>query len=176
MKAKELFKNLKKELDNFSIYDIMMIRSFIEKDAKYLPPQYKNHYVEAMMKYLIETFNEIKKKKVDEIEDEEIDEKKLNKMLNRIENFRKYYSSDEEGFINLSKILCPYLAFIAKKPLHPEYLTFPGNVKIIKKGNDYYCPVKNKQLNEYSLCEFCVAKSMDELKKLSREKDDKGDF
>lgn len=62
MKARELFEKLKKELNNFSIYDIMMIRSFIEKDAKYLPPQYKNHYVEAMMKYLIETFNEIRKK------------------------------------------------------------------------------------------------------------------
>ena len=163
MKAKELFEKLKRELDNFSIYDIMMIRSFIEKDAKYLPPQYKNHYIEAMMKYLIETFNEIKKKRADEIEDEEIDEEKLNEMLNRIERFRKYYTPDEDRFINLSKILCPYLAFIAKKPLHPEYLTFPGNVKIVKKYGNYYCPVKNKQLNEYSLCEFCVAKSIDEL-------------
>ncbi|AIJ05712.1 hypothetical protein JH146_0867 [Methanocaldococcus bathoardescens] len=163
MKARELFEKLKKELDNFSIYDIIMVRSFIEKDAKYLPPQYKNHYVEAMMKYLIETFNEIKKKKVEEIKDEEIDEEKLNEMLKRIEKFRKYNTEDEERFINLSKILCPYLAFIDRKPLHPEYLTFPGNVKIIKKGSIYYCPVKNKQLNEYSLCEFCVAKSMDEL-------------
>lgn len=164
MKARELFKKLKEEIKNFSIYDIMMVRSFIEKDAKYLPPKYKNHYVEAMMRYFIETFNEIKKKSVDEIQDEDIDDEKLNKMLERIEKFRKYYTPDEDKFINLSKIICPYLAFIAKKPLHPTYLTFPGNVKIIKKGNTYYCPVKNKQLNEYSLCEFCVCRSIEELK------------
>ncbi len=165
MKARELFEKLKKEIDNFSIYDIMKIKCYIEKDAKYLPNKYKNHYVESMMKYLIETFNEIKRKKTNEIKDEEIDKNKLNEMLKRIESFKKYNTEDEETFINLSKILCPYLTFIAKKPLHPIYLTFPGNVKIVKKGNIYYCPVKNKQLNEYSLCEFCVAKSLDELKK-----------
>ncbi|NPA61998.1 MAG: DUF2115 domain-containing protein [Methanococci archaeon] len=164
MKSRELLKKLKKELENFSIYDIMMVRSFIEKDAKYLPPQYREHYVNSMMRYLIETFHEIKKKKCEDIKDEEIDEEKLKKMLERIERFKKYNTPEEEKFIKLSKILCPYLAFIAKKPLHPTYLTFPGNVRIVKKGNTYYCPVKNKQINEYSLCEFCVCRSFEELK------------
>ncbi|ENN96155.1 hypothetical protein J422_03823 [Methanocaldococcus villosus KIN24-T80] len=156
MKAKELLKKLKEKAENFSIYDIIAIKCFIEKDAKYLPEKYKEDYINAMIKYYIDTLNEIKSKEI--CEDYEIDEKKLNELINRIESFKKYNSEEEKKFIELSKIICPYLLFIAKKPFHPEYLIFPGGLKIIKDNNIYYCPVKEKQLNEYSLCEFCVAK------------------
>ncbi len=156
MRAKELLKILKEKAKNFGIYDIIKIRSFLEKDAKYLPENYREEYVNAMIKYYIDTLKEIKNK--DLPYDYEIDDNKLKNLLDRIESFRVYNTEEEQRFIELSKIICPYLCFIAKKPFHPEYLKFPGGLKIIKKGDSYYCPVKNKQLNKYSLCEFCVSK------------------
>ncbi|WP_423792297.1 DUF2115 domain-containing protein [Methanocaldococcus indicus] len=160
MKAKELLKKLKEEAKDFGIYDIIDIKVFLEKDAKYLPEKYRESYINAMLKYFLDTFKELKRLNLEDIEDYEIDENLYRKLIERIENFRRYNTKEEEKFIKLSKIICPYLRFIAKKPFHPEYLIFPGGLKIIKKGNIYYCPVKNKQLNKYSLCEFCISKPL----------------
>jgi uncharacterized protein (UPF0305 family) len=50
-------------------------------------------------------------------------------------------------------------------PLHPVGMKFPGGNRIIKKNGKYYCPVRDKQDNIYSLCEFCVCMDYTELDK-----------
>ncbi|EHP86248.1 DUF2115 domain-containing protein [Methanotorris formicicus] len=165
MDSKELFKKLKKEAREFSIFDMMKARCFMENDAKYLPPQYRNEFLESLGMYFYNILNEIKNKDESSIESYEIDEEKLKRLIGRIESFKKMNSENENAFIRLSKIIAPYLIFIVKKPIHPENLVFPGKKKIIKKGNTYYCPVKSKQKNEYSLCEFCVCRDISELEK-----------
>jgi uncharacterized protein (UPF0305 family) len=163
MDSRELFKKLKKDAREFSIFDIMKARYFMENDAKYLPPQYRTEFLESLGMYFYNVLNEIKNRDENSIEYFEIDEEKLKKLIERIESFKKMGSENEDAFIRLSKIIAPYLIFIEKKPIHPENLTFPGKKKIIKKENTYYCPVKSKQKNEYSLCEFCVCKDISEL-------------
>ena len=55
---------------------------------------------------------------IDNVADYNIDENTLNKLFNRIDRF-KCGVKGEESFIKLSKIVVPYLIFIAEKPLHP---------------------------------------------------------
>ncbi|ADG14095.1 Protein of unknown function DUF2115 [Methanocaldococcus infernus ME] len=153
MKATELLKKLKEEAKNFSIYDIAKVRAFLERDAKYLPKNYREKYVNKMLEHFLKSLKEVKEYKLKE--DYEIDEKKLKALLDRIEN-----SGYDETFIRLSKIVCPFLVFIAKKPIHPLDLEFPGGLKIIKKGDKYYCPVKEKQKNQFSLCPFCICQPL----------------
>ena len=158
MRAKDLLKELKKKAKEFSIYDIIKVRAFLEKDGKYLPKEYREKYVNAMLNHFLKTLEEIKK--VEDVEDYKIDEKKLKELLERIESLKINNSEEEEAFIKLSKIVCPYLIFIAKKPIHPIDLEFPGGLKIVKKGDKYYCPVKDRQKNQFSLCPFCVCQPL----------------
>ncbi|AEH07061.1 DUF2115 domain-containing protein [Methanothermococcus okinawensis] len=163
MKSKELLKKLKEDASKFSIHDLMNVRLFLEKDMEYLPKEYKESYLKDQIIYFINTLKELRKKNEEELEDFEIDEDILNKLYNRINQF-KTNTKGEDSFIKLSHIVTPYLIFIAKKPLHPIGMRFPGGKRIIEKNGIYYCPVKNRQKNEYSLCEFCICKGIEELK------------
>jgi len=159
MRSKELFKRLKEMAKDFSIQDLMNVRVFLEEDMKYLPEGYKEQYLRDQIMYFINTLKEIKNKGEEDIEDYPIDEEKLRTLLQRIEGFKRDIKG-EDSFIKLSKIVVPYLIFIGKKPLHPVGTRFPGGKCIVKKENRYYCPVKNKQKNDYSLCEFCVCEEL----------------
>ena len=159
MRSKELFKRLKEMAKDFSIQDLMNVRVFLEEDMKYLPEGYKEQYLRNQIMYFINTLNEIKKKKEEDIEDCPINEEKLRTLFERIEDFKRGVKG-EDSFIKLSKIVVPYLIFIGEKPLHPVGTRFPGGLCIVKRGDKYYCPVKNKQKNEYSLCEFCVCEGL----------------
>ena len=126
---------------------------------RYLPGDYREHYLRNQIMYFMNTLKEIKRKGDDDIEDYPIDDGKLRDLLERIESFKRGVKG-EDSFIKLSKIVVPYLIFIEKKPLHPVGTRFPGGKCIVKRGDKYYCPVKNKQRNEYSLCEFCVCEEL----------------
>ncbi len=158
--SKDLLKKLKKDALNFDIHDLMNVRVFLEKDMQYLPKDYKDTYLKDQIMYFINTLNEIRKKNICTISDYNIEDSLIKKLFDRIDKF-KCGTKGEESFIKLSKIVVPYLIFISKKPLHPLGMRFPGGKRIIEKNGEYYCPVKNRQENEYSLCEFCVCKGMD---------------
>ncbi|HID47693.1 MAG TPA: DUF2115 domain-containing protein [Methanothermococcus okinawensis] len=159
MRSRELFRKLKEMAKDFNIQDLINVRIFLEEDMKYLPEEYREHYLRNQIMYFINTLKEIKKKKVEDIEDYPIDEKKLKDLFKRIENFKRGVKG-EDSFIKLSKIVVPYLIFMERKPLHPLGTRFPGGKGIVRRGNEYYCPAKSKQRNEYSLCEFCVCKGL----------------
>jgi uncharacterized protein (UPF0305 family) len=158
----ELLKKLKKDAMEFSIHDLMNVRVFLEKDMQYLPKEYKESYLKDQIMYFINTLNDIRKMDLNKLGDCNIDEHILFKLYDRIDRF-KCGIKGEDSFIKLSKIVVPYLIFIAKKPLHPVGMRFPGGKHIVEKNGVYYCPVKNRQENEYSLCEFCVCKGIEEL-------------
>ncbi|GBF36144.1 DUF2115 domain-containing protein [Methanofervidicoccus abyssi] len=159
MRSRELFKRLKRMAKDFSIQDLMNVRVFLEEDMKYLPEGYKEQYLRNQIMYFINTLKEIKEKKESNIKDYPINEGKLRTLLGRIEGFKRGVKG-EDSFIKLSKIVVPYLVFIDKKPLHPVGTKFPGGLYIVKREDKYYCPIKNRQNNEYSLCEFCVCEGL----------------
>ncbi len=159
---RELLKKLKEDAKKFDIHDLMNVRIFLERDMQYLPKDYKESYLKNQIMYFINTLNEIRNIDLNSVEEDTIDENILNNLFDRINKF-KYGVKGEESFIKLSKIVVPYLIFIAKKPLHPVGMRFPGGKYIIEKNGVYYCPVKNRQNNEYSLCEFCVCRGIEEI-------------
>lgn len=162
MNSKRLFAELKTKAHEFSIYDLMNVRIYLEKEMKYLPKDYQEGYMKDTIEYFLDTLKEIKGKKEEEIENFEIEEEKLKNLLERIDRFSKGIP-EEKSFMKLSKIVVPYLVFIAKKPLHALTTRFPGGLTITKKNGEHYCPVKNRQTNEYSLCEFCICKDPKEI-------------
>ena len=100
-------------------------------------------------------------KHVDNIED--IDSDVLLEFSTCIDRYMDENAPDQIDLKKYVRMVSLYLTFIVKKPLHPPGMIFSDGEKIIRRDNYFYCPVKNKQLNqELSLCKYCVSKDISE--------------
>ena len=167
MNKMDLLNILKKRSNDFGVYELMNVRVFLEKDMCHVPKEYRRHYINSYIGYYSKVLNNLKSSNTSRyIGDKcsDIDEKKYNKLMERID-YLKQEINEGSSFIKLSKIVVPYLVFIVEMPLHPVGMKFPGGNLVIKRNGNYYCPVKDKQDNEYSLCEFCICMDYNELDK-----------
>jgi len=98
-----------------------------------------------MSKYNQDNFNEIMDLSFLELDDE-IDEEKLNDFQKRIDYFFSLYSPDDEKFRDFIKAISLYLAFFAKKPLHPPEIKFSDGKGVYKEQDIYYCTEKANSL------------------------------
>lgn len=164
MDTSQLFQCLKKSALKISIHDLIKAKTYIEFDTRHLPEKYQKEYSQKLFKYIFDTLVEIKNKtSVDEVE--HVDKNEYQALIDRINCLNGNSKSGNDVFNRLMKIILAYLIFIAKKPVHPVGLIFPGSFSIIEKKYVYYCPVKNKQSGiKFSLCDFCVCRDSEELK------------
>ncbi|ADI74281.1 Protein of unknown function DUF2115 [Methanohalobium evestigatum Z-7303] len=163
MDTSQLFQCLKKNALKISIHDLMKAKAYIEYNNRNLPEKYQKDYTQNLFEYIFNTLIEIKNKNsVDSVE--HIDENVFKDLVEKINRLNENYSPEQKIFNRLIKIVSLYLVFIAKKPIHPEGMIFPGGFKITKESGVYYCPVKNKQSGiEFALCDFCVCRDKEEL-------------
>jgi len=145
MKSSELLMKIKKEICPYK----SKIMSSIENT---------DSINSIMSKYNQDNFNEIMNLSPDELDDE-IDEEDLNDFENRIDHFFELYAPDDEEFKEFIKAISLYLAFIAKKPLHPQGIKFHNGSGVYKKQSVYYCTGKSEFMkDELSLCKYCISK------------------
>ncbi|MHC1576935.1 MAG: DUF2115 domain-containing protein [Methanosarcinaceae archaeon] len=163
MNTNELLDLLKADAMEISICDIMKIRTRIAKEVQYLPERYKRIYMNDLFEYLYLTFLNIKRStKLEHVEDiaPDIQQNIVQQINEQID------IADPKGKLlgNFLKLTSQYLIIIAKKPIHPVGMTFPGGQQIVERGGNYYCPVKDKQSKvKPSMCEFCICKDLDEI-------------
>nr|A9A7B8.1 RecName: Full=UPF0305 protein MmarC6_0221 [Methanococcus maripaludis C6] len=162
MKSRNFFSKLKEESYDVGIFDLMNAKVYLEKDLTYLPEDYKKGYLEDFFTFFPEVLREIKNKTEEEIEDFEINEEEIKKVDSRICSMGSIGAS-RDSYEKLVKTVINYLIFINKRPLHALTTRFPGGKQIIEKNGNYYCPIKNAQSNELSICEFCICKDLNEL-------------
>jgi len=160
MNSGELFRLLKKEAEWFTAEEL------VQKHGQelYHPPGSLEYNFQLIAKYDLEIFLEIKNRDdIDYIE--EINTDRLNDFTLRIERYMDKNAPDEIDFKRYIRIVSIYLAFIVKKPLHPPGMVFNGGQMIVSKDNNFFCPIKNKQLNqEMSLCKYCVCSDVNKKK------------
>ncbi|KZX16329.1 hypothetical protein MBCUT_08810 [Methanobrevibacter cuticularis] len=160
IEAMDLFEILKEESKKVSINTIMGMSTFLREDFKYIQNQYKEHYTESILSQLLR-INEIKNDNSYYLNT--IDKKKFNIAIKSIMNFLNCDNlyDGEEKFNIISILVTFYSVFLIQKPIHPVGTTFPGeNLKIKEINDEYFCPVKSKQIkNPNSLCSFCICKS-----------------
>lgn len=152
MISSHLLEILRSKAERITIQDFAVASRELFEDFKYVPEPYKSYWIEKMLEYLFLNLRELintYKVSPEDLEDKEVEE--FIKKINENSNF--------DAFKKISLVVLPYLAFVAKKPVHPPEMVFPGGKKIKKAGNRYFCPVKGKQINYYSFCEFCVCEA-----------------
>jgi len=150
---------LKKELSSYSIFDFMKVQAFFEKDCRDLPPVYKKKFKKKMLEHLFENFKSILSNK--DSQNEPLDMEKYRGFLEQFGT--KLTCTNEVPQMTVLYYFCAmYNIFITNTPPHPEGTPFPGGFVVEKRGEEYYCPVKEKQKdNVEAICKFCVAKQME---------------
>lgn len=64
----------------------------------------------------------------------------------------------DPAFFKIYKIISIYTTFILGEPVHPVGTPFPGGLTVQYDGENYLCPVKERQKNNRgAVCGFCVA-------------------
>lgn len=156
-----LLSKLQKELSCYSVFDLMKIQANLEEESRYLPPRYKKMFKEKMGEQLFCNYKAIVSG--DSFQNQDLDMEVYAKFL---ENFQARLDSrgsgDADDLTVLYHLCALYNIFISLTPPHPEGTPFPGGFFVEKRGDEFYCPVKEKQEdNNEALCGFCVAKQTD---------------
>ncbi|WP_407432960.1 DUF2115 domain-containing protein [Methanobrevibacter sp.] len=150
---------LKKYARNISPYDLMLASARMREDGKYVQSQYREKYLEIYIKYFIMRMKEVADNNEDMVE--KIDLNKLDESLPLLKNtFENEKLSDDidDKFPLIYVITSLYTTFILEEPIHPVGSEFPGNLKVTKENNTFYCPVKDNQKdNPNAICHLCLA-------------------
>lgn len=158
MQKKELLEALKKDAIKISYLDFALAKKYLTEEFRFVPESLCRTWIEEILRYFAEHLFELMRKE-DAVEGE-IEEQKFRELMNRLE--KQVDNECEKAFLKVSKVVVPYLIFIARKPVHSPKIKFPGGYGIRQVGDKYYCPAKEKQLNPYSFCEFCVCEKLEE--------------
>ena len=166
----ELANVLAGELAKYTIYDIMKIRAWQDREINVLPSPYREKARPYFIEWHLGRYAQIMAMQSNG---------DLRRLKGRIENlglFRefcdteskrikaKYDGTDDDAiygpFHNLYylEVSCFYM-FVLEKPGHPIGTPFPGGFTVRQSGDTYYCPIRDKEKDvEYSICNFCPAK------------------
>jgi len=157
----ELLDVLKKYASGISIFDFMEITNELMEEVKFVQEDYAKKSQPMYIKYLLNRVNEIKNDKNHYGSTIE-----KNRFLESIDTLKEFYNSDSESVKSKSPLvfvlISLYSTFILEEPIHPVGTVFPGSLEIIKKNNEYFCPVKESNLDSpNAVCKFCISKQLD---------------
>jgi uncharacterized protein (UPF0305 family) len=148
---------LKVEANNMHMKDIMLASSFLREDAKYMPKQYRDDYIEKMSKAFFTRIKDIKEDKNNYSGD--VDKEKLREFLKVLEKQKEDAKNNNETcFLRIASLITTYTTFVLEESIHPVGTKFPGGFILHQEGGKFICPVKDRQKNNPSaLCRFCVS-------------------
>jgi uncharacterized protein (UPF0305 family) len=151
MKASVLFLKIKDDMGKLSSY-----RSLIQQ--KMSADENAGTISSIMTRYNYSNFIEILARKgIDQ--DFEIDDIKLNDFQRSIDHYLNTYAPDDVDLKTYITGISTYLAFIARRPLHPSGIEFSNNASVFEKNGCFYCSGKRTFIKEnLSLCKYCVCR------------------
>lgn len=88
-----------------------------------------------------------------------VEEAALADFQERIDSYMSAHVPGNESFKDYIRTVSIYLAFIARRPLHPPGMRFSGGKEIALIGGIWRCPGKKDYVGDpASLCKYCVCK------------------
>lgn len=152
MKASELFRTVKNDLETLSEYTSHVERKLQDTDKRSISSIMTWYNYDNLVEILSRDDNDL---------DFEIDDSKLQDFQLHIGHYLDTYAPGESDLKVYITGISVYLAFIAKRPLHPPGLESGNGPHIVKNGNSYYCSGKRLFINDdKSLCKYCVCKQL----------------
>ena len=164
---RELADALAREIERFDILDLQRISAGIEREIRGLPSPYREQIHPYFMEQLFGRYFQALKIHGDgllnsisgEIKDPDLFRKYCDMLASRewdgdegLESLGPQYS----GYYHLLSCLA---MFVFDEPGHPTGMPFPGGFTVERKGDGYYCPIRDKEKDvPFSICNFCPAR------------------
>lgn len=148
MKSSELHEEIK---ENLKDYPIEYLRNKVTDD------RYKDPLTKKLAKYNSETWDEIFALNI--TEDYEIKDNAIKNLKKDIDYYFDTYAGGDEETREFTKYICLYLAFMAKRPLHPVGDN-PAKDQVFLENGEYKCKTRIMSIkDENSLCRYCICKN-----------------
>lgn len=148
MKSSELHEEIK---ENLKDYPIEYLRNKVTDD------RYKDPLTKKLAKYNSETWDEIFALNI--TEDYEIKDTAIKNLKKDIDYYFDTYAGGDEETREFTKYICLYLAFMAKRPLHPVGDN-PAKDQVFLENGEYKCKTRIMSIkDENSLCHYCICKN-----------------
>ena len=148
MKSSELHEEIK---ENLKDYPIEYLRNKVTDD------RYKDPLTKKLAKYNSETWDEIFALNI--TEGYEIKDSAIENLKKDIDYYFDTYAGGDEETREFTKYICLYLAFMAKRPLHPVGDN-PAKDQVFLENGEYKCKTRIMSIkDENSLCRYCICKN-----------------
>jgi uncharacterized protein (UPF0305 family) len=164
----ELARALARELSGYSIYDIMRISAFLDREINMLPSPYR----ERSRPYFMEQMFGRQANIMAGLSNGNF--QSLKGPIKNLSLYREFCTTESRHFTERSTnadedydpfhslyyllISCFYM-FVLESPGHPVGTPFPGGFMVRRSGDTYYCAIRDKEKDvEYSICNFCPSK------------------
>jgi uncharacterized protein (UPF0305 family) len=166
----ELARALASELAKYTIYDIMKIRAFQDREISLLPSPYRERACPYFIEWHLGRHTKVMAMRSNG------GFQHLKGRIGNLSLFREFcdteskhvkgYNSETDDdsiygpfhslfYLQLS---CFYM-FVLEEPGHPIGMPFPGGFTVKQCSDGYLCPIREKEKDiEDSICNFCPAK------------------
>jgi len=171
----ELLDILVKEIENYSLFDLQLIGGRLYNEIRKLPSPYR----EAIRPYFIEQLFGMHHTMI--LMHRSGESAQLCVPLRDPKRFGNFCEIIPEGCFSWDDqfernpllrhpkmrlfyyLISAFTMFVLDKPGHPVGMPFPGGFKVEKRGNEYYCLIRDREKEVfYSICNFCPAKQAEE--------------
>ena len=170
----ELAGVLSKELAKYSIYDVMKISSWLDREIDLLPSPYRKKLRPYFVEQLFGRHTKIMAMRSNggfhglkgrigypSFYREFCNTERMHiRAVCESERDRDAAHGLFSGFSSLYYMLIGcFCIFVLEEPGHPVGTPFPGGFEVVHRGNSYYCPLRDKEKDvAHSICNFCPAK------------------
>lgn len=157
------------ELAKYTIYDIMTIRSWQEREINLLPSPYREKARPYFIEWHVGRYTKVMAMR------ENGGFGNLKGHIKELSLFREFCDTESKrlkerdeddddplygrsGGLYYLLVSCFYM-FVLEEPGHPIGTPFPGGFTVKRDDGAFYCPIRDKEKDVwYSICNFCPAK------------------
>ena len=157
MNSLELIASLKRQA--LSISNLDEIRPAADSSHIQYAPGSIEYASSSMRRYNYAAFLEITDPKTT-VFAREIDNDAIAALESTLDAYMDAYAPNQQNLKKYIKLVSLYLAFVAKRPLHPASIVAPESNRGAATINSRYCVVGEADLDErFPICRYCVAYS-----------------
>jgi uncharacterized protein (UPF0305 family) len=153
---------------NLNIVDLQRMSAAIEKEVEKLPSPYKEkihpYFLEQFFGRYFRVLKMYNEGKLEALKGDIADKKLFGEYCDMLRGLR---SDDHTGeglglepsYGGYYHLISCFFMYVLDEPGHPVGTPFPGGFIVERRGEEYYCPIRDKEKDvPFSICNFCPAK------------------
>lgn len=161
-KKNELGRALAVELARLNIFDLQSISASLEYEINKLPSPYREKIHPYFTEQLFSSYFKLMRMHGDG---------SLIKVKGDIKDMKRFYDYcvmiagedigrlEEPRYGGYYHFVSCFSMFVMDEPGHPVGMPFPGGFTVERRGDEYYCPIRDREKDvPFSICNFCPAK------------------